>query len=576
MNKDVIYIEPEDDITDIISKLRASRQKVVALVPPKKIGVMRSAVNTKLIAKAAKSADKVVVVVTTDSSLVKLSATAGIPVAKNLSSRPKLPSEISDEDTKPAAVIKEITDEKAPASEDKPAETEKKAEKSAEKKSEKPTEEKSEKKSDKKDKKKLSAEEKKNLPFFKRNKKWIILGSAGLVFLILLGIWAFIIVPAVTISVQIRTTSNNFSEAVSFTTKPAEAKPKDGKFLLETKEYKQENAVTFEATGKKDVGEKAKGRIAIEVYVPEPDLTVSVPAGTIFATNGLSYSAIEGGSVHWVDKDSKKETVEQCENEIDPSIIYKATKPDDYKGCLMTVKFDVIATESGDKYNISADTSGWSTNFTAAGYKSIYNKSSFTGGTSKIITIVQQSDIISANAALAAKVTGDGKSKLLASIPDDLMALESTYKEDAGEAVATPGVGEEVGSGVTPKLTSTTVYTILTLDKKDLTNFVEEKTKATLAADQKIYETSDPFLERFMEDGNGGYTARLKATTKVGPTVTEAEILEKAKGRKIGELQSQLKSINGVSSCKVDPNFFWVTTIPDDANRITVNLEVEK
>ena len=242
----------------------------------------------------------------------------------------------------------------------------------------------------------------------------------------------------------------------------------------------------------------------------------------------------------------------------------------------MTVKFDVIATESGDKYNISADTSGWSTNFTAAGYKSIYNKSSFTGGTSKIITIVQQSDIISANAALAAKVTGDGKSKLLASIPDDLMALESTYKEDAGEAVATPGVGEEVGSGVTPKLTSTTAYTILTLDKKDLTNFVEEKTKATLAADQKIYETSDPFLERFMEDGNGGYTARLKATTKVGPTVTEAEILEKAKGRKIGELQSQLKSINGVSSCKVDPNFFWVTTIPDDANRITVNLEVEK
>ena len=79
-----------------------------------------------------------------------------------------------------------------------------------------------------------------------------------------------------------------------------------------------------------------------------------------------------------------------------------------------------------------------------------------------------------------------------------------------------------------------------------------------------------------MEDGSGGYTARLKATTKVGPTVTEAEILEKAKGKKIGELQSQLKSINGVSSCKVDPSFFWVTTIPNDANKITVNLEVEK
>ena len=51
MNKDVIYIEPEDDITDIISRIKSSKQKVVALVPPKKLGIMRSAVNIKLIAK---------------------------------------------------------------------------------------------------------------------------------------------------------------------------------------------------------------------------------------------------------------------------------------------------------------------------------------------------------------------------------------------------------------------------------------------------------------------------------------------------------------------------------------------
>lgn len=565
MNKDVIYIEPEDDITDIISKLRASRSKVVALVPPKKIGVLRSAVNTKLIAKAAKSAEKVAVIVTTDSSLIKLSASAGIPVAKNLSSRPKLPSEITEEDEKPAEVIKEEPSEKQP-SEIKSEDLEKKPEKAPEKSSEKDA---------KQDKKKLSKEEKKDLPFFQRNKKWIIMGSAGFVLLILLGFWAFVLAPAATISVQIRTTSNNFSEAVTFTTNAGAANVKEGKFYLETKEYKQENAVTFEATGKKNVGEKATGSLKIELYVAEPGSSASIPSGTIFATNGLSYSVTEGATVTWNEHDSNKETVEECENEIDASILTKSVKPEGYKGCLLTAKVDVVATESGSNYNISADTSGWSTNYSGS-YNAIYNKVSFTGGTNKEILIVQQSDIISAQAALAAKVTGDGKSKLLASIPDDLMPLESTYKENAGEAVATPGVGEEVGSGVTPKLTSTTTYTILTLDKKDLKTFVDEKTEATLAADQKIYETTDPFLERFTEDGNGGYTARLKATTKVGPTVTEEEILEKAKGRKIGELQSQLKSINGVSSCKVDPSFFWVTTIPSDANKITVNLEVEK
>ena len=57
MNKDVIYIEPEDDITDIISKLENSKEKIVALVPPKKSGVLRSVVNIKLIPKAGTNAN---------------------------------------------------------------------------------------------------------------------------------------------------------------------------------------------------------------------------------------------------------------------------------------------------------------------------------------------------------------------------------------------------------------------------------------------------------------------------------------------------------------------------------------
>ena len=99
MNKDVVYIEPEDDITDIIARIKNAKQKLVALVPPKKIGVLRSAVNTKLIAKAARQSEKVAVIVTTDQSLIKLAATAGLPVAKTLQSRPKLPSEIIEDET---------------------------------------------------------------------------------------------------------------------------------------------------------------------------------------------------------------------------------------------------------------------------------------------------------------------------------------------------------------------------------------------------------------------------------------------------------------------------------------------
>ena len=52
MNKEVIYLEPEDDITDILTKLQRAKQKLVALVPPKKATMLRSAVNMKLVARA--------------------------------------------------------------------------------------------------------------------------------------------------------------------------------------------------------------------------------------------------------------------------------------------------------------------------------------------------------------------------------------------------------------------------------------------------------------------------------------------------------------------------------------------
>ena len=87
MNKDIYYIEPEDDITDIINHLKGSKQKVVALVPPKKLSVLRSAINLKLIAKTAKNLDKAVVIITLDPVLMKLSAASGLPFSKNLQSR---------------------------------------------------------------------------------------------------------------------------------------------------------------------------------------------------------------------------------------------------------------------------------------------------------------------------------------------------------------------------------------------------------------------------------------------------------------------------------------------------------
>ena len=97
MNKDVIYVEPENDITDIITKIENSPEKIVVLVPPKKAGVFRSVVNIKLIARAANNSEKTVVLVTVDPSIIKLAAASRIPVTKDLKTPPTVP-EIEEND----------------------------------------------------------------------------------------------------------------------------------------------------------------------------------------------------------------------------------------------------------------------------------------------------------------------------------------------------------------------------------------------------------------------------------------------------------------------------------------------
>ena len=132
MNKDVIYIEPEDDITDIITKIENSKEKIVALVPPKKAGVFRSVVNIKLVSKVGTTAEKTIVLVTTDPSIVKLAAATRIPVTKNLQTPPAIPTadmeieetseEIIDEPEEEAAeeVEEEVAEENPEEAEEEP------------------------------------------------------------------------------------------------------------------------------------------------------------------------------------------------------------------------------------------------------------------------------------------------------------------------------------------------------------------------------------------------------------------------------------------------------------------------
>lgn len=566
MNKDTVYIEPEDDITDIIAKIENSKSKIVALIPPKKAGVFRSIVNMKLIAKAGKSAEKSVVLVTMDPSITKLAAASMLPVAKNLQSAPSIPTVKQDiEET-----TTETVDEDGKSEEEKPEipvksydegeSEESKDEKDAEDKDkdeadeEGEEDEEQENKTASKEKSKKAKKSKRNFfGWFKEHKKLSILLCILILGLIGFLIWALFIAPSVNVFVSIKTETNNFSEAVTFVKELSQENASEGKLYLEERKIETVQEVNFEATGQKNRGEKATGELVVYSYFAAKGAN-SINAGTIFTISGLSYAANKNTVLEW-DGNNKS-----CEND---NIIV-----DGKIQCLISSRIDVTATEAGTKYNIAKSSTGWDT----AANVAAYSDKEMTGGTDDIITVVQQIDIEKARNELKEAKESENKEKLYASIPEDSIILESTFKQDTSAATSTPAIDEEVKEGTKPTLKTTTTTSVYIIDRTKLEEFI--RAKVNLPEDKKIYEIRDAYIDGLREV-DGSYSGKIKAQYYTGPRLTESELVDKIKGKGLGDARREISDVDGVAEVKMQPSYPWVFVVPTDSNRITVSFEIK-
>ena len=570
MNKDTFYIEPEDDITDIINHIKASKQKIIALVPPKKLNVLRSSINLKLIARTAKMHDKAIVVVTTDPTLMKMAALSSLPFAKNLSSRPTLPSEFNEADLEYPAKAKkvspsdeiEINEKAAPASSvSRVRTTNEDAANRANNTSnltknstmnldsEEVAKNSEDEESDNQPKKILTLDSLKNR---------IVIGVVAAVLLIGSFIWAFILAPAAKISVKIKTIAENFSENVSFVTDAKQAVSKDGKFFLETASLEKNSEVEFEATGEKNVGDKATGELRLiatfdmsttTATASRPDVA-TVPQGSAFAYRNLNFLTDQEVKISW------DGSISNCD----------AGRHNGKCQVAKTVKATAI--EGGAKYNIEAVSSGWQSS--VAGVEG-YANSAFKGGTDKIQKIVTASDIAKAKEKLT---EADGaKEELFEKVPSDDIKIEDSYKKVTADPTSSPAVDQPTENGKA-KLTAKTTYSVNYVDKTAIEEYVKSVVSTRLGSDQKIYETGNIFIEKFQNNNNSA-TAKIKATLKTGPEVTEQSVLEKSLGKKVGEVTTLIKSINGVSDVEVNTSFPWVRQIPNDANKVSIKITVE-
>ncbi len=538
MTKDVIYIDVEDDITAIIGKIKASREKIVALVPPKRIGVLQSAVNLRLLSRTADNNQKRLVLITNNQALIALSASAKIPIAKNLQSKPELAEiaalevdegeDVIDGSQLPVGELEKTADKKP----DDGKEVDDAVETIDVETDNAP-------KIVKKDFQKSSIK----VPDFSNFRKLLFFGILAGILLIGFLVWAIWFAPAAKVVITAKTSPAPVSVAL----KLDNVAPTDitkGTIQTVSKQIKRDASVEFEATGTDKVGEKAKGPMTLSNA--NSSEAINVPAGSVFTNGDYEFTTVANVNVPGAAV-------------VGGEIVSGS------------VDVNVTAVEIGSEYNLSA----------RSYVSSIAGVSAFggqmTGGSSRDVKVVTASDIQKASEALVELSTDDVKQELIAEFINNEVVVQDSYIVSRAAAVSAPAVGAEATTGKA-KLTSATTYSITAIAKSELQVYLKD------AINKQI---SNPDIQRIYDDGIDGVTLsgfiktdtistiNLATVGKIGPNIDQAAIKEQVRGKRYGDIQAQLGNIEGVNDVDVKFSYFWVMTVPDDIKKIEVEFKLE-
>lgn len=554
MNKDVIYIDVDDDVTAIIGKIKKAKEKIVALVPPKRAGALQSAVNLRLIDRMARNEKKTLVLITNNQALVALAASAKIPVAKNLQTKPEVAevaalviddgddiidgADLPVGDHAKSVKVKDGTavagassfrnDDIDATDLDIDGET-----------VQGPVAASTVAKSGMA-KTAANKNKKSKIPNFDTFRKRLVLIIGGGIGLIALLVWMFVFAPAATVVITASTSPAPVSSSVTLGGTAATDYSK-GILGSVAQQTQAQEVVEFEATGQKDNGQKATGTVRFSTSSLAGLGTI--PAGTrLSSASGLIYITDQAVTLSYQGGTSSSGTT------------------------------PATAEASGDKYNAaSGSLSGAPANVSA----------SFTGptsgGTTSIVKVVSSDDIDRAQGQLVGTSTDTKKAELKKKFTNGEIVIDSSFTVDRGAAVSAPAVNAEAPDGKA-KLTVPTTYTIQAVSKTDLDKYLRANLEGTLENKdkQKVYNTGidDATISNFQKNGET-MTANVNSSGSVGPIIDENAIKEQVKGKRYGEVQQSLESINGIKSVDVQFSYFWVRTVPGNTDKITIEFKVQ-
>jgi hypothetical protein len=573
--KEVLYIDVEDEITAIIDKVHASKQKIVALVLPKRATVLQSIVNMKLLKRAADGGKKNIVLITSEAGLLPLAGTVGLHVARSLQSKPEIPdgpghpgssADADEDDDEAEALDDEAEVAGAAAAASKAGRPDRKLDKNRsvgelagaaaldgqldesdnidlDNDSDEPVAAAAGERPKKGKNKKLM------VPNFNRFRMLIIFGGVGLVALIIFLFMAVSVLPKASIAITTDSSAVTSSSAMILKSAPGTQLDEDTGVIPSTvQEVKKTASQQVAATGQRNNGEKASGTMKITNCTSSP---VTIPAGSGVTAGGLTFIT----QTSLVLSDGNFTSGGSC----------KSTG-----GHIGTV--GVVSQQGGAQYNVAARS-----DYTIGGFPGVSGAgSAMEGGTDNITKIVTQGDIDGAKQKLATAETDAIKQELKSGlVTKDLYAIDMSFKA-SDPAVKTSANAGDAAENVT--VTQDVTYSMQGVETKDLEKLIKDEVGSKIDLKKQTildYGLADAVFTQQSANADG-MTITYQTTVVVGSELDETAIKKQVAGKKAGEAERLIKQYPGVTEVEVTYSPFWVSKIPGKTDKITVDVEKPK
>lgn len=557
MKDNALYLEADEDITSAIDKLKKSSAGSVQIVVPKRSTMLQSIINLKLLKKAAEAAGKELVLVTGDRIASDLAARVGLAVAPSLGAKPVIAEADMPEDLKSGEeVIEEGDEPDAPPMPEPPAKPQPSKKpllfKSKEVGAEPPdaaTDDSDAAPADVSSTPKAAKKRPKvpNFNLLQRRAMWVGLA----VFLVVGYTAAMYFFTSAKVVLYANGTKSDIDTTFTVDPNRSQSDPAGGILAGQTVTVSKDLSGSFTPTGKKDVGTKASGTMTISnCYDANSHTFVAgtrfvAPDGSLFRST--SDITVPGGQ----------------------GSFFGCTTPG-------TATVNVQADQNGDNYNEAPAT------YTMPGLPAseqtgqnaiIAKGGQMSGGTSKTVTVVQQSDVDGAKADLLSKDKDNSARDLKGKMPSGYVGLDASQASNVTSVTSAPDINAE---GDTATLTLKVTYTELAVKQSDYQAVVEAQEQKQIGDSNQIYDNgmAGAQVTATDKDTSGRQTFHFTTEAYSGTKLDTKAIAGALAGKKFGDAADAAKRYPGVSDASISLWPGWATNLPSRTGKIQVTIQI--